>query len=315
MKNTLLDVTKRTAGAKEVGLIEENLKYCPELAIVPVKTISGTSYTTVARTGLPSAGFTGVNQGVPASKSKYATKLVQCYPIRSAVEVDKALVSADSSASSLQADEASGVMEAVMRTVGTQFYYGRGEGGDENGHIGLVDVASAEQTLSAGGTTDETASSVYFVKFGRKDVQLVFGNNTTLKLPPFREETLTDGDGNKFDGMVSHLTGWEGIQCTNKNSVTRVCNLTNDAGKGLTDKLLAEALSMFPAGYQPDAIFMSRRSRRQLQEDRASKISLNSSGKKGDVGGGSAYAPTPTDFEGIKIVPTDSLNDTEKLVS
>ena len=315
MKNTLLDVAKRTAGSKEVGLIEENLQFAPELGLVPVGTISGTSFSTVSRVGLPTAGYTGINQGVAASKSRYATKLVQCYPIRSLVEIDKALVSADNSLPSLQTDEASGVTEAVLRLIGKQFYYGRSNGGDEKGHIGLIDVTSAEQTLSAGGTTADTASSVYFVKFGRKDVRFIFGNNKTLTLPPFRDETLTDADGNKFDGSVSHLTGWQGLQCTNKNSVTRICNLTEDAGKGLTDTLLAKALALFPAGYAPDAILMSRRSRSQLQQSRSASVSLQTNGKKGVMGGGEAYAPTPTDFEGINIIPTDSIINTEALVS
>jgi len=314
MKNTLLDLTKRTAGAKEVGLIEENLQYAPEVAMVPAKTIAGTSYTTLARVGLPTVGFTSVNQGVTASKSTYKNALVQTFPLRSLVKVDKALVNADSSLPSLQTDEASGVMEAALRHIGRQFYYGQNAGGDSEGSIGLQDVVGAEQTFDASGTTADTGSSVYLVKFGRKDVQMVFGNNSTLSLAPFRDETLTDSDGGEFDGSVAHLTAWQGVQCTNPNSVVRIANLTEDSGKGLTDAILAKALALFPSGVTPDAIFMTRRTRSQLQADRATRTATRGNGKNGSVGGGSTYSPTPTDFEGIALTPTDSILNTEPLI-
>jgi hypothetical protein len=34
---------------------------------------------------------------------------------------------------------------------------------------------------------------------------------------------------------------------------------------------------------------------------------------KNDIGGSMAYAPTPTDFEGIPIIATDSILNTEPI--
>lgn len=187
--------------------------------------------------------------------------------------------------------------------------------GDPKGHVGLQDVVANEMTISATGTSANAASSVYFVKFGQKDVQFVFGNDSVLALPPFRDESAEDGSGNKFDASVSHLTGWAGVDCTNPNSVVRICNLTTENGKGLTDALLSRALDAFPTGVVPDAIFMTRRSRQQLQADRSGKVSLQGDGKSGTLKGGSAYVPTPTDFEGIPIIGTDSLLNTEAIVA
>jgi len=312
---TMLDVAKRRTSSKEVGLIEANLVHAPEVAQFPARTIEGTSYSTLLRVGLPSVQFTGVNEGVTPSKSRFETKLVQTFPIRSAVEIDKALISADNPQSTLMTDESMGVAEAAIRAIGRQIYYGRGTGGDAKGFPGLQDFVDNTMVVNATGTTAGTGSSVYFVKFGLKDVQLIFGNGTVLKLPPFRDETLTDANGGKFDGLISHLTGWAGIQCTNPNSLVRICNLTADNGKGLTDALLASALAKFPAGVVPDAIFMTRRSRKQLQDARSALVALQGNGKSGTLGGGSTYVPTPTDFEGIPIVATDSLLDTEALVA
>ena len=70
-RTTMLDLTKRRHGAKEVGLIEANLSYAPELGLFPARTIEGTSYTTLLRVGLPTVAFAHLNGGVDASKSRY----------------------------------------------------------------------------------------------------------------------------------------------------------------------------------------------------------------------------------------------------
>jgi len=312
---TMLDLAKRRCAAKEVGLIEANIAAAPEVKLIPARTIEGTGFDTLLRTGFPTVEFTGLNEGVAPSKSVYETKHVQCFPVRSLIQIDKAAVSVDSPLASLQTDEASGVTEATLRKLGRQFYYGRTVGkGDVKGYYGLVDFVDNTMIVNATGTTANGATSVYFVKFGVKDVQLIFGKNSVLTLPPFRDETATDGNGKKFDASVAHLTGWAGLQCTNPNSLVRICNLTAENGKGLTDSLLASGLALFPAGVTPDAIFMTRRSRKQLQDDRAAKVALQGNGKTGTLGGGSAYAPTPTEFEGIPIVVTDSLLNTEAIV-
>lgn len=315
-RTTLLDLAKRSAGRKEIGLIEANLQYAPELKLFPARTIDGTSFNTLLRVGLPSAQFTNANEGVDASKSRYENKLVQCFIIRSLVEIDKALVSADSPLGELQTDEAMGVTEAVMRLIGRQIYYGRESGkGDAKGFFGLQDFVDNSMLLNATGSTANTGSSVYFIKFGEKDVKMVFGNKKTLTLPPFRDETLTDANNKKFDGSVSHLTGWAGLQCVNPNSVVRICNLTAQDGKGLTDARLAAGLDLFPTGYAPDVILMSKRSRTQLQADRAARTSnAQQNGKGGAQGGGAIYAPTPDNYEGIPIIATDSILNTEAIV-
>lgn len=311
----MLDLVKRRNGSKEVGLIEANLVHAPELAHFPSRTIEGTSYHTLLRTGLPSVAFTNLNEGVPSSKSTYENKLVECFVIRALIEIDKAAVSADNSLSSLQTDESLGVTEATLRAIGRQIYYGREAGkGDPKGFPGLQDMVDNSMLTDATGTTANGASSVYFIRFGIKDVQMVYGKNSVLSLPPFREESITDKNGNKFDGYVSHLTGWAGMQCVNPSSVGRIVNLTEQAGKGLTDALLAKMLNKFPVGYRPDAIFMSRRSQEQLQADRTSKTALRlSAGQKGSTGS-EVYVDIPESFQGIPIIATDSILNNEPIV-
>ena len=87
-----------------------------------------------------------------------------------------------------------------------------------------------------------------------------------------------------------------GLQSASKHSVARIKNVTAQSTKTLSDTLLAQALDLFPAGIMPDAIFMNRRSRSQLQAARAATISLQTNGRNGSVGAGAVYTPTPLDF-------------------
>ena len=94
---------------------------------------------------------------------------------------------------------------------------------------------------------------------------------------------------------------WLGLQMGGAYSVGRIANLTEDSGKGLTDDLIADLLSQFPAGRQPSVLCMSRRSLKQLQ---ISRTATNATG---------APAPFPTEAFGVPIIVTDALINTEAL--
>lgn len=312
---TLLDVAKNNGSDTIVGLVEESLSAAPEVGLFPVRTVEGTGYKTLVRTGLPTVDFIAASQGIAASKSTFANKYFECGILGGRIEVWKSVLDAPENgpASDIKAIEAAGVMEAAMRKVGTQIFYGRTALGSTNGFAGLVSFTDSSMILDATGSTSDTGSSVYFVKFGGQNVSLVMGRNGTMSLSDFRVESLEDSDGNKGPGEVADLMSYIGLQSASKYSVARIKNLTTQTNKTLTDTLLAQGLDLFPAGVMPDAIFMNRRSRSQLQAARAATISLQTNGRNGAVGGGAIYTPTPTDFQGIPIIATDSIVSTEPI--
>lgn len=69
------------------------------------------------------------------------------------------------------------------------------------------------------------------------------------------------------------------------------------------DCLFAGLVGSFRIGYRPEVLFVSRRSLTQLQK---SRTATNATG---------APAPTPTEYEGIPLIPTDSITTTEAIVS
>jgi hypothetical protein len=202
------------------------------------------------------------------------------------------------------ANEASGILEGEMQGVARAFYYGRGALGHAKAFPGLIDAYDAtNMVVDAGGSTAGTGSSVWAVKFGEKNVIWVWGKDGRLVLNPVRVETILDPNDStkKLDGYVQTMQAYPGLQVGSKQCIARIKKLTADSGCGLTDARLSDLLALFPTRIKPDVIFCSRRSLSQL---RKSRTATNETGKE---------APLPQDYDGIPLVPTDSIADTEAL--
>jgi hypothetical protein len=309
---TLLQIAQRNGSDGLAGLIDEASKAHPEILIVPVRTIKGTQYKTLIRTSVPTGGsFRGANEGVVAGKSGYENRLVECFIFDKRWECDKAVADAsEDGRAAFIADEAGGVMEGAMQDLAAQFYYGKGTGGQAGGFPGLINqYDAAAMVVDAGGTTASTGSSVWFMRLGNKDVTMVLGQGGSLQMSDVRVESIApdaDEPTKKTDGYVQTLTAWTGCQVGSKTSVVRIKKLTEDAGKGLTDDLISDALAKFPAGKGPTVCFMTQRSLRQLQKSRTATTPTG------------ADAPWPTELVGvdgqkITIKVTDAILNSEAL--
>lgn len=304
-QQTLLDIAKLNGNDAAVGLIEENLTYAPELGVFPSRTIRGTSYRTMIRTAYPDVAFRNANEGSTPGKSTFANKLVECFILSSNIVVDKAVANAyEDGASAWQAIEASGVMKQALIELGSQIFYGTTV--DAKGFPGLQSIVDSSLTLDAGGTTAGTGSSVYGVKFGTDSCQLIFGGNVAFQLGDFREQLVSN-----VDSYVAAMTAWVGLQAVNKNGILRLKDATADSGKTVTDAKLAELLSAAPVGMRPNYWFMSRRSAYQLQVSRSTVLS--SGNPQNSTGIPLQFAPSPVESNGIPIIVTDSIVNTETL--
>ncbi len=299
----MLDLAKLNGSDAVVGLIEENLNQAPEMMIFPARTISGTSFKTLHRTGLPTTQFRNVNEGVNTSKSSYANKLVECFYLDAKLEMDVAAASGDDQgaahALSLEAD---GQSESALQHMGKQVWYGVGN--DAKGFPGAQALVDSAYTLDAGGTTASTGSSVYGVRVGDKHGSMIFGKDTVLSMGDWRIQRITR-DAKELDAWLNSIQGWVGFQWVNKDSVCRLKDITADSGKTCTDAKLAELLSQLK--WVPDYWFMTRRSRFQLQISRTPTSNTSGESSKQPI------APLPTESNGIPIVVTDSLINTETL--
>jgi hypothetical protein len=309
----LLDIAKLNGSDAVVGLIEENMSVAPELSVFPARTIRGTSYKIAVRDSYPGVGFRNANEGTTYTKSTFSNKTIEAYILAANVRADVAVANAyEDGPDAWKAIEASGVMRQAMIEIGSQIFYGTSV--DSKGFPGLEAIHTAYASglvVDAGGTTAGTGSSVYGVKFGPQDVQLIFGNGTAFELGDWFQQMVNDGTaGQDYLAYVAALTSWVGLQVGSKYSVSRLKDATADSTKGVTDAKLAELLSLHPVGHRPDYWFMNRRSAYQLQSSRSSTV--NGTGSKSATGA-EVWAPLPTESNGIPIIVTDSIGSTETL--
>lgn len=317
---TFLDLAKANSTDAVGGLIEENTIHAPELGIFPAEDLQEPgqlSYDTLHRTGLPTVSFAHAGEGFTPSKSTLNLKTHECYRFGGRVEAARHIADnwRKGGAPGYQAFEASGVMEAAMQTIGRQIWYGVST--DAKGFPGIkaFTPVGGAYTLNATGTTASTASSVYLVKFGEKYAQLMAGRVRNapgiIQLPDFRIGDMVDPNDaqKKIEAYISELSSYLGLQIACEYSVVRICNLTEDSGKGLTDARLNTALQLFPANFKPDHIFMSKRSCTQLQNSRT--VTLFGTGTT--VPNQGLVAPRPTDYNGIPITETDSIGITDAI--
>lgn len=308
---TLLDIAKLNGSDKIVGLIEENLNVAPEWKLLPARTIRGISYKTVTRTAFPGVGFRYVNEGTDPTKSEFVNKLVEAFVLSAIVQADKAAAMAyEDGVAAWQAIESSGVMQQSLIELGQQVIYGQvvvgGAVGNAKGFPGLLQSVDSTMVVDAGGTTVDTGSSVYAIRTGPQDVTAIVGNDGSIDLSEFREQVI-----DRVPSFVADLTAWVGLQIASKYSVGRIKKLTADSGKGLTDALIAQLISKFPVGRRPDMLLMSRRSAFQLQTSRS--VALYAFGSTKPDGSQGLFGPEPTESNGLRIVVTDSIVDTESL--
>jgi hypothetical protein len=311
---TIADIAKFNGSDAISGLIDETIKNCPEVYgttlagqrvpnVAAARTIKGLNYRTLVRTALPTVSFRAYNSGTALGKSTWENRLVETYLLNPSIEVDKQLAQNDEDgAAACIAKEASGIWLASMYKLASCFYYGTGTGGDTLAFPGLVQAYdTTNMEVDAGGTTPTTGSSVYAVRFGVKDVIWVYGLGGQIQLSDVVEARVLDGSNYPYTVLRQEVVARVGLQVGRSFSVGRIKKLTADSGCGLTDALLGTLLSKFKVGYPPDVFLMSKRSLEQL---RKSRTAVNVTGTP---------APTPTEFEGIPIMPTESILNTEAL--
>lgn len=316
---TLLDIVKMNGSDAVVGLVDETTKSNVELTgkdlfhgrsipnVGAARTIKGRQYKTLIRTALgnPTTGsFRSANEGSDPIKHVYENRLVETFILEPRFEVDKAVAdSHEDGAAAYMAQEAAGTLEGEMQALCRCFYYGQDATlGNAKAFPGLLDAYDAtNMVVDAGGTTADTGSSVWAVKFGERDVQWLWGQGGLFEVSDPRIADLLDASNKRFTGLVQTLLAYPGLQVGSKRSIGRIKKLTADSGKGLTDARLADLISKFAAGVRPDVIFASGRSIAQLQ---ASRTATTETGRE---------VPLPKDYEGIPIVRSDAILNTEAL--
>lgn len=289
--------------------ISDLLDDAPLLRALAADTASnGTSHKYTKETGAPVVGFRAANDGRENSKSEDTLVTVTLKILDGSFAVDKAVASEYKHGSDAYlAREAKRHLKAMFAKAEGQLLYGVPN--DADGFVGLADAAGLnaledEMVLDAEGTTADTSSSIFLIRTNDdgNDCTLITGREGNIEIGDSVDQKLEGANGS-YPGLWTAITGWLALQIGGARSVARIVNVTEDAGKGATDDLIYDALSLFPSSRQPNIIATNRRGVKQI---RKSRTATNATG---------APAPRPTEVDGIPIIPTDSISSTEALIA
>lgn len=259
-------------------------------------------------TGAPVVGFRTENNGRDLDHSEDTSVTVNLKILDFGWEIDVATAHAWKRGKDDKiAREGRRHLREAMFMAETQ-YFGGTVGGDAAGFTGFADASglnglSDAMVVGAGGTTAGTGSSVYFIRKGiDRGVAAVMIEEAPFEIGETLRQQVVGANSKKHWAYCTDAFSWMGLQIGGAYSVGRIANLTEDAGKGLTDTLLSAMLEKFPTDQQPDEIVMNRRSRRQWKD---SRTATRTDG---------ADAPLPTEYEGIPVTVVESITNTETLL-
>ncbi len=286
--------------------ISDLLQDAPVLAALAGDTCPFTVHSYLKETAAPVVGFRSVNDGRENTKSTDTQVDVTLKILDASTTIDKALADAfKNGPEAYVAREAARMLKAAFFQAEKQYIYGT-VAGAAAGFTGLADVLTfgGATVINATGSTANTGSSVFAIRTTSdlNDVVAVAGNNGNLSIDDtvvIRAPGATTGT---YPAYYTPISAWMCLQIGGAYSVGRICNLTAQAGKTLTDALLAQLLATFPSSRPPTHWAMNRRSLFQLQ---AARTATNATG---------APAPIPTEAFGIPIVPTDAIVSTEAIL-
>lgn len=249
------------------------------------------------------AAFRAIGAGVSNAASQDELMTVTLTLLDGSYDVDKALAD--------NYKEGSGVFltRETMRHLRQAYYTIENQvlngtiGGSGAGFSGLansINSVSQATCVNAGGST--ALSSVYIVNTMREGLSLIVGNDGRMMVEDPFLARVVDGSSNPYDVWRVSMLGYMGLQLGSTYDAVRIANIGTDAGKGLTDDLIAQAISAFPASKHPNFLVMNRRSLRQLQD---SRTATNATG---------APAPFPSEAFGIPVVVSDSISNAETAI-
>lgn len=317
---TLAELTAMQHADTAVGVVDIIRATAPEFEVISGRPIDGINcYVTRAKqlpggnTTIGGTMFRRVGEGVFTEASQLEQILVEAYYLDGQLQVDEALLKAQpkNAPEDILAMEAARQIRAKIIGLGQQFYQGLTR--DKNGFYGLIALCdSSMQAVKGTSTTASATESVYLVRNTLDGVHFVFGNGTGLQAGQWMRQKVYDKNNKSFFAYVNNYSGYIGLANNHPLSICRIPDLDDSgtAGTYITDQLLADASALFPVGFGPTHVFMSRRQRKWLRKSRSVVTQANLTASTPLI-----YAPVPTETsEGTPIYVTDSITLTEAVV-
>lgn len=324
---TLADWSKRVDPDGNVPVVAELLSQSNEIledALFSEGNLP-TGHRVTIRTGLPTAYWRSINQGVPPSKSTTVQVDESVGMLEAYAKVDKDLALLNGNTAAFRLSEDSAFLEAMNQTQAQTLFYGN-PGSDPRQFLGLSTrygtisgAGNAQNILDAGGTSSNNAS-IWLTVWGDNSVFCTFpkGSQAGLVHQDQGELTVYDANGNPYQAYQTHYQWKNGLVVKDWRYVVRICNINTAnlvAETAAADivKLMSRALDRIPnLNLGKPAFYMNRTLFSMLRIQ-----SLNKSQNVVDIEKGLNQFGTATNwltFLGVPVRRVDQLLNTESRV-
>ena len=300
----LVSNTLDISSAEVTDLLEE----APVLNRLPVLASSnGEQHKYTKLTQNPVTGFRAENVGREFDHSVDTLVTIDLKIIDFSWGVDKAV--ADSWMKGPQdyiAREGIRHLKSALFLIEKQVLNGTVAPGDSSGFSGFASDgnlnAVADSMVTGDGGTGSDVMSVYLCKVGPDDVALVMRGDTPLSLGETIVQDWNVASNQHLPMYYTPATAWVGLQLGSAQSVARLANI-EAATTALDDDKMYDLIKLFPSERQPNMFVMNRAA---LASIRKARTATSPSG---------APAARPSEIDGIPIVVTEALAETEAAIS
>ena len=257
---TLADWSKRVDPEGNVPVVAELLSQSNEIledALFAEGNLP-TGHRVIIRTGLPTAYWRSINQGIPTSKSTTAQVDESIGMLEAYAKVDKDLALLNGNTSAFRLSEDSAFLEAMNQAQAQTLFYGN-PATDPRQYLGLASrfgaisgAGNSQNILDAGGTSTNNAS-IWLVCWGENSVFCTFpkGSKAGLIHDDQGEMVVYDSNSNPYQAFQTHYQWKNGLVVKDWRYVVRIANINTAnlvAETAAADivKLMSRALDRIP---------------------------------------------------------------------
>ncbi|MEO8095771.1 MAG: major capsid protein [Pseudolysinimonas sp.] len=279
-----------------------------------------TGHRTSVRTGLPQGTWRQLNYGVQPTKSTTSQITDACGMLETYSEIDKALADLNGNSAEFRLSEDKAFLEGLSQQLAQTLFYGNTATSPEK-FMGLTprfntvsgSAAISQNVIDAGGTGADN-TSVWLVVWGDLTVHGIFpkGSKGGLQMRDLGEQTLTDVNGNRFQGYRTHYKWDAGLTVRDWRYAVRIANIdVSDLSGGTPPdltKFMIKATHKVPSLKTGQPVFYMNRTGRQW-------LDIQAANKDNVMLKISEFEGRPVrEFLGIPIRTCDQILNTEPRV-
>lgn len=338
-KVTLLDWAKSLDPDGNTATVVELLNQTNEI-LTDMPFMEGnlpTGHKSTIRTGLPTAIWRQMYQGVPASKSVRAQIEDACGMLETRAELDKDVAALNGNDKTFRLSEAQAFLEAMNQNMASTMFYGDTAVNPER-FMGLAPrfstisgAANGQNIIDAGGTGSDN-TSVWLVVWGKNTVSGIFpkGSKAGIEHEDLGLIDAFDANNNRYRALADHWQWKTGLTVRDWRYVVRIANIdvsdlvgqsTTQASTASTAiiKLMVRAMARIPFMGMGTPVFYATRTVKEmlsvaaLDKSNAALAIVPAVNQFGTVAPG--YVQKQTEFCGVPIRTVDQLLTTEARIT